>query len=117
MSSKPSEPFSSGTEYECFKYSWCEKCRNYKEREDGFPALVENGGCPTLDAMEYARLNIGHFPSDDVRELRDVNTDNPLCWHYCIRFSAYTEEEQCEFFDMMKKALFGSEEKENGDDE
>lgn len=57
MSNLPSKPFSNGTEYEVFKYNFCEDCKKHKIREDGFPALPEDGGCPIEDAMENARFD------------------------------------------------------------
>lgn len=49
----PSEPFSSGTEYEIFESSFCDRCKHGKRNpETGFPEYVENGGCVVWDAME-----------------------------------------------------------------
>lgn len=106
MSEVPSKPFSSGTEYEVFKYNYCEICRHHKVREDGFPALVEDGGCPIEDAMEFARFDNSQFPTDMVRELRDCK-DNVIDWHYCLRFNSNSgkEETQNNYFNKMKRAL------------
>ena len=73
MSNLPSKPFSNGTEYEVFKYNFCEDCIKHKLREDGFPAFPEDGGCPIEDAMENARFDISQFPSEYIRELTDAN--------------------------------------------
>lgn len=81
----PSKPFSSGTEYEIFKYNSCERCKKHKLREDGFPAFPEDGGCPIEDAMENARFDIAQFPSESIRELRDEN-DDIIRWHSCNEF-------------------------------
>lgn len=41
------KPFSNGTEYEIFRHNYCEnECIHHIDREDGFPELLENGGCP-----------------------------------------------------------------------
>ena len=46
------EPFSNGTEYEIFRHNYCENgCIHHIDREDGFPELLENGGCPIEDGM------------------------------------------------------------------
>lgn len=107
---KKSKPFSSGTEYEIFLYTFCERCRLYKLRKDGFPEFPENGGCPILDKMENARFDVSEFPSEFIRELTDAKTGNIIAWHYCNRFDAEDEETQFKHFDLLKKALF-----ENGD--
>lgn len=64
MKYRESKPFSSGTEYEVFLYNWCEKCKHYKLRDDGFPEFPEQGGCPVLDAM----FNSEEFPKKDIVE-------------------------------------------------
>lgn len=84
MSDYPSKPFSSGTEYEIFKNNYCEICRHHKIREDGFPALVEDGGCPIEDAMEYARFDISMYPNKMIREIR--NNDKVEKYHHCLKF-------------------------------
>ena len=71
MKYNESKPFSSGTEYEVFLYNWCERCTHYKLRDDGFPEFPENGGCPVLDTMEYARLDINVFPRKEIIEEQD----------------------------------------------
>lgn len=80
-----STPFSSGMEYEFFKESWCENCTHYKAREDGFPEFPQNGGCPVLDKMEYARFDISKWPSKDIIEERDEN-GNVQYWHKCTKY-------------------------------
>lgn len=85
MKIEESKPFSSGTEYEVFLYNWCERCTHYKLRDDGFPEFPENGGCPVLDAMEYARLDINLFPRKEIIEEQDEN-GNVVYYHKCTRF-------------------------------
>ena len=104
MANNPAKPFSSGTEYEVFKYNYCERCKKHKLREDGFPEFPENGGCPIEDKMEYARFDRSLFPCDHIREL-SANDGSIISWHYCNRFHAFSEKEQFEYFDLMKKAL------------
>ena len=99
------KPFSNGTEYEMFLHNYCEKCRAYKLRDDGFPDFPENGGCPILDAMENARFDISQFPKEHIRELTNARDDGIIAWHYCDRFDAWTEEEQFRHFDKLKRAL------------
>ena len=87
MKYRESKPFSSGTEYEVFLYNWCENCNHYKVRDDGFPELPENGGCPVLDAMELARFNLDYFPKKDVVE--KINDDGEVVrFHVCTRFES-----------------------------
>lgn len=103
---KPSKPFSNGTEYEDFRYQFCERCLHYVMRKDGFPELPENGGCRILDAMENARFDIKQFPSEWVRELTSANDDSPIAWHYCIRFSHNDYDGvMVPYFNLMKNAL------------
>ena len=106
MANKPSTPFSNGTEYIDFQYQFCERCTNYREREDGFPELVENGGCPILDACEYARFDVNRFPTEWLRELSNDETGKPIAWHYCVRFQNTDYENVMKpYFELMKKAI------------
>ena len=105
MSNLPSKPFSSGTEYEVFRYNFCDRCRRHKENEAGFPAFAKEGGCPIEDAMENARFDNSVFPSDNIRELRSADDDSVIAWHYCNRFHAFDETVQFAYFDLMKMAL------------
>lgn len=111
MSDLPSKPFSNGTEYEIFKYNFCERCQNHKVREeDGFPAFPEDGGCAIEDAMENARFDRMLFPSENVRELMDTSDGTVIAWHYCNRFFCTDEKAQEAYFDLMKRALAKGEE-------
>ena len=101
-----SKPFSSGTEYEIFKYNFCERCRKHKESENGFPAFPEDGGCQIEDAMENARFDISLFPSESIRKLTSANDSSVLAWHYCIEFHAFYKDVQNSYLNLMKKALF-----------
>jgi hypothetical protein len=112
MSNGRSMPFSNGTEYEVFLYNFCERCRNNKLREDGFPEFPEKGGCPIRDAMENARFDIGQFPVEWVRELRDATDNHVIAWHYCIRFSNPDWDVMESYFTMMKNALIKREAKD-----
>lgn len=86
MIDKPGTPFSSGTEYEIFKYNYCEKCEHYLEREeDGFPAFPEYGGCRILDAMENARFDIKLFPNKKIRQIED-DDGKVIKWHSCVDY-------------------------------
>lgn len=86
MKNIPSKPFSNGTEYEIFKYNYCERCRKHKVREeDGFPEFPENGGCKIEDAMENARFDISLFPNNKIRQIED-EYGRTIKWHDCIDF-------------------------------
>ena len=60
IETKPSKPFSNGTEYECFLSSFCYRCENGNK---GFP---DASNCPIWQAMENARFDLSVFPSNDV---------------------------------------------------
>lgn len=89
---KIAKPFSNGTEYEIFKYNYCENgCIFHKEREkDGFPEFVENGGCPIEDRTEGARFDITTFPNVLLEIWED---DKCLNWHHCPFFTKAGEQE------------------------
>lgn len=75
------KPFSNGTEYEIFRHNYCENgCIHHIDREDGFPELLENGGCPIEDGMECARFDKDLFPNVLV-EVWDG--DDCVNWHHC----------------------------------
>ena len=105
MSNLPAKPFSNGTEYEIFLYNYCENCRAYKVRDDGFPEFPEFGGCPILDKMEYARFDDSEFPTENIRELRDADTDQVIRWHECNRFDPDDVDLANEAFTRMSKAV------------
>lgn len=111
MSNNPSQPFSNGSEYEFFRYNFCERCRNQKLRDDGFPEFPDKGGCPVLDATENARFDISQYPSEWIRELRSAENNTVLSWHYCIRFSNEDYENvMIPYFNLMKRSLVSMEE-------
>ena len=66
IETKPSKPFSNGTEYECFLESFCYRCKKGILSDEGWAELPDKGGCPIWDNMENARLVQGVFPSNDV---------------------------------------------------
>lgn len=81
-----SEPFSSGTEYEVFMSSFCDRCIHGKRNpETGFPEYPENGGCDVWDAMECARFNAAVFPSDDVVRIKN---GGEVYSHVCKHFES-----------------------------
>ena len=104
---KDSRAFSNGTEYEWFCEQYCDRCKHYKERDDGFPAFVEDGGCPIRDKVEYARLG-EPFPSDCFADLFEPN-GNAIAFNVCRHFWANNDEEQFAYFRMFKDAICGKE--------
>ena len=84
MEHRESKPFSSGTEYEVFLYNWCENCKHYKVRDDGFPEFPEQGGCPVLDAMENARFDSMYWPKRKIVEEWDGGKIRRF--HKCLGF-------------------------------
>lgn len=86
MKYRKGKPFSSGTECANFLYIWCEKCKHYKLSDDGFPAMLDGGGCPILDAID-----IDEFPGKDIVE--EVDDDgNVVRFHICTRFESIRKE-------------------------
>lgn len=84
MKYKYAKVFSNGTEYEIFRENYCEnKCKYHKERDDGFPALVNEGGCPIEDRMEYARFDTLMFPNV-LFEMWE--NDKCINYHHCPFF-------------------------------
>lgn len=100
-----SSVFSSGSEYEWFCEQYCDRCRHYKEREDGFPALVKDGGCPVRDKLEYARFG-QLFPYDCLADLATPDGE-VIAFNVCRLFWAKTEEDQFAYFRMFKDAICG----------
>lgn len=90
---KPSFPFSNGTEYDVFLQVYCERCKAFKLRDDMFPEFPEFGGCPILDKMEMARFDESLFPSNDILEIRDAETNEVISWHKCRKFNPTGETE------------------------
>lgn len=91
MSYEKSKPFSNGMEYEFFKECWCEKCKHYKVREDdGFPEFPENGGCPILDFIEYARFDTPAWPGEKIVE--EWENGEVKRWHKCLDFERGKED-------------------------
>ena len=75
------KPFSNGTEYEIFRHNYCENgCIHHIDREDGFPEILENGGCPIEDGMECARFDKDLFPNVLVEAW---DGEEQYMWHHC----------------------------------
>lgn len=83
---RESRPFENNAEYVRFVHNWCKKCTHFKLHNGLFPEYPENGGCPVLDAIEIARIDLSKFPSKDIIEERDEN-GNVLYWHKCTEFN------------------------------
>ena len=111
---KPGLPFSNGSEYEDFKYQFCERCQNYREREGGFPEMPDKGGCLILDAMERYRYRTKGFPSEWVVELYSADDGSPIAWHACRQFHSSEKDTEKQwklmeaYFTLFKKALVKS---------
>ena len=77
--------FSSGTEYEIFRYNYCDNgCIFHKERGDGFPAFLEDGGCPIEDGLEGGRFDNSVYPSVLLEVWEE---DKCRKWHHCPFFT------------------------------
>ncbi len=99
---RPGRVFSNGTEYEVFRYSFCDRCKKQVLRDDGFPAFSDEGGCEILDAMENARFDVSQFPSEKIRELTDK--EGIVAWHCCSEFETDDEKVQQAYNDMVGRA-------------
>ena len=104
---KDSRPFSNGTEYEWFCEQYCDRCRHYKERDDGFPAFVEDGGCPIRDKVEYARLG-EPFPSECFADLSTPD-GKAIAFNVCCHFWAENDDDQFKYFRLFMDAICGKE--------
>lgn len=81
MNYKIAKPFSNGTEYEVFRYNYCDNgCEHHKERTDGWVEFVENAGCPIENGIEDARFVIEKFPNVI---LEVWNGEECINWHHC----------------------------------
>ena len=98
---KPSHPFPNGTTYEIFLDNFCYRCKKHKENEDGFCALVSEGGCPIENAMEDARFG-EPFPSEDIVQVE--TEDAILVWHACTKFETENEALMMLYEKMMGRA-------------
>ena len=59
-------------------------CKYHKEREnDGFPAFVEDGGCPIEDDLETSRFVPALFPRGILEVYKD---DKCVNYHHCPFF-------------------------------
>lgn len=84
ITTKPSKPFSNGTEYEVFQENFCERCKHGKTNEDGLPLFISEGGCKIWHVLEMARLHVLRFPSEYILEIWDGN--EPKYRHVCKSF-------------------------------
>lgn len=91
MMSEKGIVFSSGTEYECFLYEYCERCKHYKLSPNGYPEFPENGGCKILDAMENARWDNSLFPCEQIR--KDKN-EKGYSYQFCVDFCSRREKRE-----------------------
>lgn len=73
MKIEKSKPFSNGTEYECFRYRWCERCTHYR------------GGCRIFDLMERARFDEKWWPCKKIVTEKCENGDVKYL-HKCTEF-------------------------------
>lgn len=85
MKFKYAKPFSNGTEYEIFRYNYCDNCKYHKDGEFGLSDYVENGACPIESRIEDARFDIEQFPN----VLLEVWFDEKQCmnYHHCPFFT------------------------------
>ena len=73
---KPSRPFSNGTEAEIFLYNFCERCRRLRHDSDGLPA---GNSCRIEKAMHNARFDEKLWPAKEIVEAIDGR-------RVCLRF-------------------------------
>lgn len=89
MKYKPATVFSSGTEYEIFRYNFCDRCKFHKMSPDGaFIEFTKNGGCPIENDIESCHVGAVEFP----KEIMEIyHNGKRICSHYCPFF---TEKER-----------------------
>ena len=89
---KRAKLFSNGTEYEIFRYNYCDNgCVFHKEREnDGFPEFLEAGGCPIEDGLEGGRFDNSAYPNVIVQVWED---NKCLSWNHCPFFTKKAGEQ------------------------
>lgn len=104
---KDSMAFSNGTAYEWFCEQFCERCRFYKESDDGFPAMPEDGGCPIRDKVEFARLG-EPFPSECFADLFTPE-GKAIAFNVCRHFWAENDDDQYKYFRLFMDAICGKE--------
>lgn len=82
---KRATKFSNGTEYEVFRYNYCDNgCIFHKTKENGFPEFMENGGCPIEDGLEGGRFDASLYPNVLVSVWDGEECIN---WNHCPFFT------------------------------
>lgn len=87
MKYRESKPFENNAEYVRFVDNWCKKCIHLKLHNGLFPNYPEDGGCPVLDAIEIANIDIDWFPKKDIVEEVYDNVDM-VSRRICKRFES-----------------------------
>ena len=106
---RDSKPFSNGADYEWFCEQYCDRCRRYKEPDDGFPAMVKNESCPIRDKVDKARFG-EPFPSDCFADLFTPE-GKAIAFNVCRHFFTENEDELFQYFQMFADALRRKEQK------
>ena len=84
---RESRPFENNAEYVRFVHNWCKNCTHLKLHNGLFPDYPDDGGCPILDAIEIANINIDRFPKRVIVEEID-DDENVVRRHVCKRFES-----------------------------
>lgn len=59
----PSKAFSSGTEYQCFLATWCDRCRKNRVNKDGHHY---KNSCAIERDMSMAQLDLSKWPANKI---------------------------------------------------
>lgn len=84
---RESRPFETNAEYVRFVNNWCKNCTRFKLHNGLFPEYPADGGCPVLDAIEIAKINVDWFPEKDIIEEVYDNVD-VVSRRICKRFES-----------------------------
>ena len=98
---KPSKPFPNGMTYEFFLENFCYRCNKHKVNDEGFCALVSEGGCPIENAIEDARFG-DPFPREDIVQVETVDTI--IAWHACTKFDTDDDDLMRRYNALMGRA-------------
>lgn len=75
MTTKPSDPFSNGSEFEFFLGSFCDRC-------------TKHDLCPIIIAIFDAQFHESEWPANDIVSLYKDGAEFPKYYHVCTHFAS-----------------------------
>lgn len=91
---RPSRPFSNGSECGFFYETFCDLCDRYKLDESG-DALPDN--CEIENAIARATIDDTQWPQNDIVAVGD-------CSHFCTKFTCSDDEIMKEYRELFEEA-------------